>query len=177
MVMKAEPLALAIESLPVQANRAVVFTDPTGATFGQSHAIEFAKLDQLVLVCGHYEGIDDRARVAFATHVLSIGDFVLTGGELASLVIADAVCRNVPGVLGSPESLDQDSHSDGLLSAPQFTRPEVWRGISVPEVLRSGDHGKIDRWRRQQALSATRSNRPDLFARAQLRKADLELLD
>lgn len=177
MVMKAEPVAQAIESLPCLANRAIVFTDPTGARFAQRDAVQLASLKQVVLVSGHYEGIDERVRNSFATHTFSIGDFVLTGGELASLVIADAVCRNVPGVLGSAASLEQDSHADGLLSAPQFTRPEVWRGLAAPEVLLSGDHRKIARWRRTQALKLTRTLRPDLFCIAAISDADLELLD
>ena len=176
MVMKCEPVAAAIESARVHEDAAVVFTDPTGSIFNQETAEEFAGKSQVVFVCGHYEGIDDRVRELFATHVLSLGDFVLTGGELPSLVMADAVVRLLPGALGSSASLEQGSHSDGLLSAPQYTRPEEFRGLAAPEVLRSGDHGKIARWRRKQALLLTRRNRPDLFWSAQLTKQDLDVL-
>jgi len=181
MLLMAEPVAQAIERLLPSAkspkpDTAVVFPDPTGHLFTQSHASELSRCERVVFVCGHYEGIDDRVRQTFATHVLSLGDFVLTNGEMPALIMADAAVRLLPGVLGSPESLDQDSHSDGLLSAPQFTRPETWRGLAVPEVLRSGDHKKVAEWKRRQALLLTRINRPDLFAKAPLSKKDLELL-
>ncbi|HMS55239.1 MAG TPA: tRNA (guanosine(37)-N1)-methyltransferase TrmD [Fimbriimonadaceae bacterium] len=176
MVMMAEPVRDALLSLPVEASRAVVVTDPTGVRFEQSHARELASLFQVVFVCGHYEGIDDRFRQRYATHSFSLGDFILTGGELPALVMTDAVVRLLPGVLGSPESLDIDAHSDGLLSAPQFTRPDVFEGLEIPAVLKSGDHGAIARWKRQMSLRLTRSSRPDLFARAELGKSDLELL-
>lgn len=176
MVMKCEPVSAAIESTGIQEGTAIVFTDPTGALFTQNVAAELSQKPQVVFVCGHYEGIDDRVRQLYATHFLSIGDFVLTGGELPALVMADAVVRLLPGALGSAESLEQDSHSEGLLSAPQFTRPEEFRGLVVPEVLRSGDHGKIAAWRRKQALLLTRQNRPDLFWKAELTEKDLKLL-
>jgi tRNA (guanine37-N1)-methyltransferase len=174
MLMKAEPVGLAIESFgPADA---VVLTDPTGRLFTRGDAFTLARLHHVVFVCGHYEGIDDRVRLRFATHVFSIGDYVLTNGELPALVMADAVARLVPGVLGSEESLEIDSHADGLLSAPQFTRPEEWRGLSVPPVLLSGNHGEIERWKRRESLRTTREHRPDLFAKARLSEADLKLL-
>ena len=176
MVMKCEPLADAIESLPPCAKQAIVLTDPTGTPFKQEHAHVLAGYERIVFLCGHYEGIDDRIRQRYATHVFSIGDYVLTGGELASLVMADAVVRTLPGALGSSESLLVDSHSEGLLSAPQFTRPEEYFGIAVPAVLRSGDHGAIASWRRRQSLELTRRLRPDLFWSAPLERSDLKLL-
>ncbi|MFI5384680.1 MAG: tRNA (guanosine(37)-N1)-methyltransferase TrmD [Fimbriimonadales bacterium] len=175
MLMKAEPVAQAIESLgPADA---VVLTDPTGRLFTQGDARALSSLGHVVFVCGHYEGIDDRIRQRYATHVFSIGDFVLTNGELPALVMADAIVRLIPGVLGSEESLAIDSHSDGLLSASQFTRPEDWRGLGVPPVLLSGNHAEIERWKRREALKLTREQRPDLFARACLSDEDLKLLD
>jgi tRNA (guanine37-N1)-methyltransferase len=175
MLLKAEPVAQAIESLgPADA---VVFTDPTGHRFEQNHAQALASVEHLVFVCGHYEGIDDRVRQHFATHVFSIGDFVLTNGEMPAVVMADAIVRLLPGVLGSEDSLGIDSHADGLLSAPQFTRPEVWRGHSVPPVLLSGNHSEIAKWKRRQSLKLTREGRPDLFARARLMNSDLKLIE
>jgi len=175
MLMKAEPVAHAIESLG-EAD-AVVLTDPTGPLFTQPDALALSQLGHVVLVCGRYEGIDDRIRQRCATHVFSIGDFVLTNGELPALLMADAVVRLIPGVLGCEESLTIDSHSDGLLSAPQFTRPEEWRGTSVPPILLSGNHKEIEHWKRREALRITRGQRPDLFAKAKLTDADLKLLD
>lgn len=176
MLMKCEPLAAAIDSLSPDEDTAVVMTDPTGVPFTQAIAQELSTRPRIIFLCGHYEGIDDRIRRLYATHTVSIGDFVLTGGELPSLVMADSVVRLLPGALGSAESLSADSHSDGLLSAPQFTRPECFRDENVPDVLRSGDHGAIEKWRRKQALELTRKNRPDLFWRAELTAKDVKLL-
>jgi tRNA (guanine37-N1)-methyltransferase len=176
MLLMAEPVACAIDALEPAEGAAIVMTDPTGTLFDQEAAATLARHQQVIFVCGHYEGIDDRIRQTYATHVYSIGDFVLTNGELPSLVMADAIVRLLDGVLGSARSLEQDSHADGLLSAPQFARPETWRDCAVPEVLRSGDHRRLELWRRAQALQITRDRRPDLFARAELMKGDLELL-
>ncbi len=180
MVMKPEPVGYAIESYLSRVGKdetaAVVLTDPIGKRFEQNDAIELTSYDAVLFVCGHYEGIDDRIRQLYATHVFTIGDFILTGGELPALVMADATCRNIKGVLGSEQSLNQDSHADGLLSCPQFTRPDEFKGIKVPEILKSGDHKKIAKWKRQQALRLTRENRPDLFSRADLAKSDADLL-
>jgi tRNA (guanine37-N1)-methyltransferase len=175
MVMMVEPVAKAIRSLSREGAR-VVITDPTGERFEQRHAHELTGAGHVVFVCGHYEGIDDRVRQIFSASPLSIGDFVMTGGELAALAMADAVVRLMPGVVGEADSLRQDSHSDGLLSAPQYTRPAAFEGHIVPEVLLSGDHGAVERWRREHALRLTRANRPDLFCRAALSKPDLDLL-
>lgn len=176
MVMKPEPIHAALLSLGLPEPSTILMPDPTGPVFDQEWALRLATEPTITLVCGHYEGIDDRIRQRWKAQPVSIGDFVLTGGELAALTIIDAVGRLIPGVLGNEQSLDIDSHSDGLLSAPQFTRPEVWDGLSVPEVLTTGDHGKIAKWRRAQALRVTRDHRPDLFARARLEKGDLDLL-
>lgn len=176
MVMMAEPVRDAILSLPRGPETAIVFTDPTGVPFDQAAAAELAKSEHVVFVCGHYEGIDERVRKRYATYTFSIGDYVLTGGELPALVMADAVCRLIPGVLGSEASLEIDAHSDGLLSAPQYTRPDEFEGEPIPAVLKSGNHGEIERWKRLQSLRLTRERRPDLFAKAALKKGDLDLL-
>jgi len=182
MLIRAEPVARALEWIEGGGEKAgggtvaVVLTAPTGRTFNQASARELASYDQIVFLCGHYEGIDHRIEEKFCTHVFSIGDYVLTNGELPALVMADAVVRLLPGVLGSSASLDADSFSDGLLSAPNYTRPEVWREMAVPPVLLGGDHKVIQKWRRAYALKLTRDHRPDLFSRVKLRKGDLELL-
>jgi tRNA (guanine37-N1)-methyltransferase len=176
MLMKVEPVVEAFESLGTGPATAVVLTDPTGRRFAQPDAQELSRFERIVFLCGHYEGFDHRVRTLLATHVFSIGDFVLTGGELPALVMADAVSRLVPGVLDSEDSLRADSHAEGLLSAPQFTRPESFRGEEVPKVLLSGDHGAIDRWRRRESLRLTRDLRPDLFAQARLDLQDLDVL-
>lgn len=155
--------------------RAVVFPDPTGVPYSQGIARELSHKESIILVCGHYEGIDHRV-YRHATHVLSIGDYVLSGGELPALVISDSVVRLLPGALGCKGSLEIDSHEGGLLSAPQYTRPESYDGEDVPEVLRSGNHEAVETWKRTEALKLTRRNRPDLFCRAKLEKRDLDLL-
>ena len=181
MLIKAEPVALALESIGIRENDAdddveVIITDPTGDRFDQPMATELSRKKRLVFLCGHYEGIDHRITQRFATRPVSIGDFILTNGELPALIIADAVVRLLPGVLGSAESLRSDSHSDGLLSAPNFTRPEIWRGEAIPEVLKSGDHKAIERWRRRESLLTTRKYRPDLLAKAKVDKSDVDVL-
>jgi tRNA (guanine37-N1)-methyltransferase len=178
MLIRAEPVARAIEWLDKgeHGTTAVVLTAPTGRPFDQAGARKLAQFDRVIFLCGHYEGIDHRIEEKFCTHVFSIGDYVLTNGELPALVMADAVVRLLPGVLGSSASLDADSFSDGLLSAPNYTRPEVWREMAVPPVLLGGDHKVIQKWRRAYALKLTRELRPDLFSRVKLRKGDLELL-
>lgn len=176
MLIKAEPVLAAVRWLRPAEGAAVVLTDPTGDRFDQRAAEELASRPELVFVCGRYEGIDDRARRILATHTFSLGDFVLTCGEIPALAMADAVVRLLPGVVGSEGSLRQDSHQGGLLSAPQFTRPREVEGMPVPEELLSGDHQAAQRWQREQALRLTRERRPDLFCRARLEKADLDLL-
>jgi tRNA (guanine37-N1)-methyltransferase len=161
MVMKPDPLFTAVEAVHV--GGPIVLLGPAGRIFTQSVARELAAEPRVTLICGHYEGVDERVREHLATDELSIGDFVLTGGELAAMVIVDAVTRLLPGVLAA-ESTAEESHTDGLLEYPQYTRPPDYRGWRVPDVLLSGDHGAVARWRRKEALRRTRVRRPDLFA-------------
>jgi len=205
MVMKAEPLAAAIrsvvrgpwsvaehqpaqtpddsQSLGIEEQRTtdrgprtlVILMSPAGDRFTQSVAQELAGYDRLVLVCGHYEGIDERVREALIDRDLSIGDYVLTGGELAAMVVVDAVARLVPGVIDA-ESIGEESHSGGLLEYPHYTRPAVWEGHEVPPILLSGHHGQVAQWRRQQQLRRTLERRPDLLERAELTLIDRNYL-
>lgn len=142
---------------------AIVITEPSGTKFEQPQAEELASYDQVIFVCGHYEGIDHRVEETFATHVFSIGDYVLTNGELPAMVMADAVVRLLPGVLGNQSSLEEESFQNNLLGAPNYTRPEVWRGKPIPDVLKSGNHAMIDKWRHEQAKERTKVRRPDLI--------------
>lgn len=178
MVMKPEPLFQAIEhvTLNARAKARVILMCPSGQRFDQQKAIELAKYEQLVLVCGHYEGIDERVREAFIDEAISIGDFVLTGGELAAMVIVDAVARMIPGVLGAEDGAEHDSFYDGLLEYPQYTRPREWQGLAVPEVLLSGNHALINRWRRKESLRKTLACRPDLLYKKKLDPQDGFLL-
>jgi tRNA (guanine37-N1)-methyltransferase len=178
MVMKPEPLVSAIEAAreAMSGPARVILMDPQGRRFTQQVARELHDARRIVLVCGRYEGYDERIR-AFVDDEISIGDFVLTGGELAALTIVDATARLVPGVLGNEESAGADSFEEGLLEYPQYTRPPDFRGMTVPEILLSGDHAKIARWRRQQALLRTKERRPDLFAQLELSEKDRKLLE
>lgn len=178
MVMKPEPLVASIEAAreAMGGSCRVVLMDPQGRRFTQKVARELYDAERLVLVCGRYEGYDERIR-SYVDDEISIGDFVLTGGELAALTIVDAVSRFAPGVLGNEESAGAESFEEGLLEYPQYTRPPEFRGETVPEILLSGDHAKIARWRRQQALLRTRERRPDLFAKLELSAADRKLLE
>jgi tRNA (guanine37-N1)-methyltransferase len=151
MVMKPEPVIEAVEAIRRENKGPVMITEPWGEPFDQKLAAELARLPGLIIVCGRYEGIDDRVRTALGAREVSIGDYVLSGGEIPAMVIIDAVARLVPGVVGDPGSLAQDSFSDDLTGWPQFTRPAEFRGMTVPEVLLSGDHARIRQWRRQQA--------------------------
>jgi len=154
----------------------VVLLTPQGRLFNQQIAIELAQYDRVALICGRYEGFDERIREHLATDEISIGDYVLTGGELAALVVVDAVIRLKPGVLGDPTGAIDDSHASGLLEYPHYTRPPEFRGWRVPEILLSGDHAKVDRWRRDQALLRTWRRRPDLLDRAGLSELDRAFL-
>jgi tRNA (guanine37-N1)-methyltransferase len=177
MVMKPEPLVGAIEAARAALPGAhVVLLTPQGAPFDQRKAEELSRRDRLVLVCGRYEGVDERV-LEYVDEELSLGDFVLTGGEFAALAVVDAVARLIPGVLGNEESPRAESFgSEMLLEGPQFTRPAEFRGERVPDVLLSGDHARIARWRRKEALLRTRERRPDLFQRMRLSDDDLRLL-
>ena len=179
-IMQADPLYRCWEAVCDEAGGAVhtVYLSPCGHTFKQADAIRLSKLDNLVLVCGHYEGIDQRFIDECVDEEISIGDFVLTGGEIPAMAVADAVCRMVPGVLPDEEAFTAESHWDGLLEHPQYTRPENWRGREVPEVLLSGHHANIEAWRREMSLRRTKKDRPDLFAQFQPQdKRDKKILD
>ncbi|MCI8703251.1 MAG: tRNA (guanosine(37)-N1)-methyltransferase TrmD [Anaerotignum sp.] len=173
MLMQGQPIYDAYQSImPQAAGARVVYLTPQGRTFTQSIAEELAREESLVFLCGHYEGIDERLIEEIVTDELSIGDFVLTGGELAAAAVIDAVSRLTPGVLGKEESFVDESFSDGLLEYPQYTRPPVFMGREVPEVLLSGHHENVAKWRREQALLRTAEKRPDLLAKAVLTEKD-----
>jgi len=177
MVMKVEPLSACIESVKAQSPASpVVMTSPQGRRFTHDVAAELALRPGLIIVCGRYEGIDERVRDLYAEDAISLGDYVLSGGEIAAMAIVDAVTRLVPGVLGSDESAETDSFCDGLLEYPQYTRPPEFKGIMVPEVLLSGNHELIRMWRRRESLRRTRTLRPDLLAEVTLTKEDRKLL-
>ncbi len=162
-LMKAEPLANAVKSLRPMKSSRTIFLTPQGKPFAATDAKRLAKYKRLVLVCGRYEGVDQRFRDRYVDEELSIGDYVLTGGELPALVVLDAVARFVPGVLGNQDSAEADSFSNGLLEHPQYTKPRVFEGLEVPAVLLSGNHSKIEAWRQQQSEQRTRQVRPDLL--------------
>lgn len=178
MVMKPEPIFEAVEAVSAGLDPAptVVFFSPGGARFDQATAREFSQHEHLLFVCGRYEGFDERV-LSLADRELSIGDYVLTGGELPAMVVIDAVTRLLPGVLGDDESAVDESFSEGLLEYPQYTRPPEFRGLAVPEVLRSGDHARIARWRREQAILKTARVRPDLLELASLSKAERDMAE
>jgi tRNA (guanine37-N1)-methyltransferase len=177
MVLKPEPIFEAVEDLQKRTGSKpyIILTTPQGETFSQETASELSKKPHLLFICGHYEGFDERIRV-LADRELSIGDYVLTGGELPAMVMAEAIIRLLPGVLGDPEAADNDSFCDRILEYPQYTKPPVFRGMSVPEILLSGDHGKISVWRRKQALLRTARSRPDLLANLELTPEEQEFL-
>jgi tRNA (guanine37-N1)-methyltransferase len=179
MVMKPEPLAAAIEAVRPMAQPAgrTVLLTPQGRLLRQAVVDELAQEERLLLVCGHYEGVDERIREHFVDDEVSIGDYVLSGGELPALVVIDAVVRRLPGALGSAESLQEESHADGLLEYPQYTRPAVFRGWAVPDILLSGHHGEIARWRRRQRIIRTAQRRPDLLATACLSDEERRLAE
>jgi tRNA (guanine37-N1)-methyltransferase len=186
MVMKPDPVFEAVESAlgrfdtlraaPGSACPVILLT-PQGRVFSQAVARELAGHERLALVCGRYEGVDERIRLHLATDEISIGDYVLTGGELPALIVIDAVARLLPGVLGDPDGAQDDSHSGGLLEYPHYTRPPEYRGWRVPEVLLSGDHARIERWRREQSLLRTLLRRPDLIDQAELSPEDRQFLE
>jgi tRNA (guanine37-N1)-methyltransferase len=182
MVMKPEPVFEAIETVRSQAvemagkELSIILLTPQGRMFNQAIACDLAKKEWLMFICGHYEGLDERIREHLVTDEISIGDYVLTGGELASMVVVDSLVRLIPGVLGSGESLLYESHTGGLLEYPQYTRPEVFRNWEVPDVLLSGNHAQIAKWRREQAILRTVKRRPDLINKTELTKKEQELV-
>jgi len=186
MVMKPEPVFEAVESVlgrfdplsaPPQPASPIIMLTPQGRVFSQTIAEELSRYDKIALLCGRYEGMDERIREHLVTDEISIGDYVLTGGELPALILIDAVSRLIPGVLGDPDGAMDDSHATGLLEYPHYTRPPEFRGWGVPEILLSGDHGKIERWRREQSLLRTLIKRPDLLEKADLTEKERNFLE
>ena len=178
-VMQADPLYRCWEAAKIMAGGTAhtIYLSPCGKTFTQADAIRLSKEENLILVCGHYEGIDQRFIDECVDEEVSLGDFVLTGGEIAAMAVTDAVCRMVPGVLADPECFEDESHYSGMLEYPQYSRPAVWHGREVPEILLSGNHQKVAQWRRKQALRRTRERRPDMYEKLDLTsKADKKLL-
>lgn len=178
MVMSAEPIYNCYKSLynEDEPKPHLIYLSPKGETLTQKKVVELSKLDRLVLLCGHYEGVDERVLEEIVDEQISIGDFVLTGGELPALCLADAVCRMLPGVLSDDLCFEDESHFSGLLEYPQYTRPAVWNGREVPAVLLSGNHAEIAKWRRKQSLEITRELRPEMFEKVELDKTDRKLL-
>ena len=187
MVMKPEPIFEAVESIlglttpPSQpkpdSNIPIILLTPQGRVFDQRVAEELSRHEHIALLCGRYEGVDERIREHLVTDEISIGDYVLTGGELPALMIIDAVSRLLPGVLGDPTGAADDSHSMGLLEYPHYTKPPEFRGWKVPDVLASGNHARIEKWRREQALTRTFNKRPDMLIKAELSKEDLKFIE
>ncbi len=178
-VMQADPLYRCWDAVrqKTEGEAHTVYMSPCGRTFTQSDAIRLSKMEHLILVCGHYEGIDQRFIDECVDEEISLGDFVLTGGEIAAMAVTDAVCRMVPGVLADPECFEDESHYSGLLEYPQYSRPAVWHGREVPAILLSGNHEKVRQWRRKQALRRTKARRPDMYEKLDLSsKQDKKLL-
>ena len=178
MVMAASPIYNCYKSLYSENEKKphLIYMSPKGKIFDQQKAKELSKLDRVVLLCGHYEGIDQRVIEEIVDEELSIGDYVLTGGELPALVVADAICRMLPGVLSDDICFTEESHFSGLLEYPQYTKPAVWNDKNVPEILLSGDHKKIDEWRRVKSLLTTINRRPDMLKLEDLSEKDLKLI-
>ena len=172
MILRADVMVRAIEDIRADREQPVILLSPQGRVFTQQVAQELAAQERFLLVCGHYEGVDERVRQLAISDEISIGDYVLTGGELAAMVVIDATVRLLPGVLGAEHAPLCDSHADGLLEGPHYTRPTAFRGLQVPELLLSGDHGRIANWRRRQSLLRTRQRRPDLLDRARLAESE-----
>jgi tRNA (guanine37-N1)-methyltransferase len=184
MVLKPEPIFEAVEAVKADihledeaSQLPVILLSPQGRLFSQQIALELSKHSNLILICGHYEGVDERVCKYLVTDEISIGDYVLSGGELAAMVVADAVVRLLPGVLGSSASLIEDSHTTGLLEYPQYTRPPIYKGWAVPEVLLSGNHAQIARWHRDQAILRTSERRPDLLDKAELSPKEIKFVE
>ena len=178
MVMKPEPIFQSLESIPkVKGKRKVVLLTPQGQLFDQSIAQSLSTLQQIILICGRYEGVDERVRSRYVNMEISIGDYILTGGELPAMIVVEAVSRLIPGILGGERSHIEESFEDCLLEYPQYTRPRVFKGDEVPSVLLSGDHKKIRLWRRAQSIKRTLEKRPDLLERANLSRIDKSLLE
>ena len=176
MILKPDALVRAIEAVKADCDAPVILLSPQGRLLTHGVARELSREARLILVCGRYEGVDERVRQLVISDEISIGDYVLTGGELAALVLIDAVVRQIPGVLGAEGASENDSHANSLLEGPHYTRPAIFRGLGVPQVLTSGHHAEVERWRRNQALKRTWRLRPDLLAKADLDDADRAFL-
>ena len=177
MLMQAEPVWQTYQAILKDAGASdlpVIYLSPKGQVFNQEKACEIAQLSDVILLCGHYEGIDERVLEEIVTDEISVGDYVLTGGEIPAMAVVDAVARLIPGVLHNDESAQTESFSDGLLEYPQYTRPEVWHDRQVPEILLSGHHARVEEWRRSQAVRVTAKKRPDLIDSAALSEDELE---
>ena len=177
MLMKAEPIALCFEDICQKAGKRLhlIYMSPKGKTLTQQRAAELARLDNIVILCGHYEGVDQRVIDEYVDEEISVGDYVLTGGELPALVLADCVSRMIPGVLSDNVCFEEESHYGGLLEYPQYTKPYEWRGKTVPDVLMSGHHANIEKWRREQALAETLKKRPDMLEKAVFEENDIKM--
>ncbi len=178
MLMKAEPIALCFEDICRQIGKKphFIYLSPKGRVVTQEKVRKLAEYENLCLLCGHYEGVDQRVLDTFVDEEISIGDYVLTGGELPALVLTDSICRMIPGVLSDDLCFEEESHYNGLLEYPQYTKPAEWRGMSVPEVLLSGHHANIEKWRRETSLEETARLRPDMLRNAQLDDKDIRFL-
>jgi tRNA (guanine37-N1)-methyltransferase len=177
MVLKPEPIFEAVEAIKGESEIPIILLSPAGRLFTQKVAEEFSRYDRLIIICGRYEGVDERVSRHLATDEISIGDYVLTGGEIAAMVVIDAVVRLLPGVLGSELSPMEDSHVAGLLEYPQYTRPPSYRGWTVPEILLSGNHAQIAAWRREQSVRRTGERRPELLDKVELSPAEKRLVE
>lgn len=177
MVMQAQPIYDAYKSIQIDIETKVIYMSPQGKTFTQEKAKELSKEKNLILLCGHYEGIDERVIEEIVTEEISLGDFVLTGGEIAAITMIDAISRLVPGVLGKEESYEEESFTDNLLEYPQYTRPPEFLGRQVPDILLSGHHENIKRWRREQSIHRTLEKRPDLIKKAELTKKEIDFME
>ena len=179
MVMAASPIYDCYKSLysEGEAKPHLIYLSPKGKTLTQKRVVELSRLDRIVLLCGHYEGVDQRVIEEIVDEEISVGDYVVTGGELPALILADAVCRMLPGVLSDDLCFEDESHFDNTLEYPQYTRPAVWMDKEVPEVLLSGNHAEIAKWRRKQQLLITKERRPDLYEKIELSKQDKKILE
>ena len=178
MILSAQPVFDCVNAVKEKCETTprIIYMSPKGQIFNQQKAAELSKLDNIILLCGHYEGIDERVLESVVDEKISIGDFVVTGGEIPAVTVADAVCRMLPGVLSDDVCFSEESHFNGLLEYPQYTRPAEWNGIKVPEILLSGHHKNIERWRREKSLEITLNKRPDMLEKADITKADIEYL-
>jgi len=176
MILKPAPIFEGVESVTAEANAPIILLTPQGRVFNQQIAQELAQYNHLVFLCGRYEGVDERVRQHLVTDEISIGDYVLTGGELGALIVIDAVTRLIPGALGAEGAAETDSHATGLLEGPHYTRPETFRGHTVPDVLKSGHNANIERWRREQSLRRTWQRRPEMLLTAELSEEDRRFL-